>query len=89
VNYTVIVRDRRGETRYIEEYLLDGLVPDRVVALMTCEIADALGLCKICDSGGSRCHVLVWIAPHTFKKYCPVLWHDAFKPASWKVGDLA
>lgn len=77
------------DARWVREAVLDGIVPARVVALMTCESADSLGLCRICDSDGARCHVLVNIGPHTYEKYCPVLWHDAFKPSSWRVEDLA
>lgn len=86
MQYMVAVKP---DARWIREAMLDGIVPDHVVALMTCESADALGLCRICDSGGARCHVLVNIGPRRYAKYCPVLWHDAFKPTSWRVEDLA
>jgi len=85
--YEVIVKSKGGP-EHIQENLLDGIVPPHVVDLMTVESADDLGLCKLCDCGGARCHVLVWYAQNSYLKYCPVLWHDAFKPASWKVADL-
>jgi hypothetical protein len=88
MHYMVIVRDRKGEPFWLHEDLLDGLVPDRVIDLMTCEVAEDFGLCAICESGGRRCHVMLWIAPHCYAKYCPVLWHDVFKPTTWKVEEL-
>jgi hypothetical protein len=84
----VSVRDRRGNAKWLKEYLLDGLIPEETISHMKCEMADELGLCAICDSGGARCHVLVPVAPHSFAKYCPVLWHDVFKPSTWKVENL-
>lgn len=88
MHYWVMVRDKDRGTRYQHEYLLDGLIGQHVIDAMTCEIADELGLCKICNSHGARCHVMVEIARHAYKKYCPVLWHDVFRPKTWIVKDL-
>ncbi len=88
MQYEVIVRDHKNGHRRISEALLDGIVEQHVIDAMTCETAEDLGLCKICDSQGARCHVMLWVRPHTYAKYCPVLWHDVFKPGSWKVEDL-
>jgi hypothetical protein len=85
----VIVKDRQKGHRFHQEDLLDGIVPDHVIDLMSREVVrDDLKLCEICESEGARCHILLWIAPNTYAKYCPVLWHDVFKPTSWKVKDL-
>ena len=88
MTYWVRVKDAKSGNRIVEESILDGVVSDHVLDAMTCESADDLGLCKICDSEGARCHVMRWIAPNTYKKYCPVLWHDVFKPGSWKIEAL-
>jgi len=85
----VQVKDPHVGNVFLEEDLLDGIVPEHVIELMSLEsVRDELKLCDLCDVQGARCHILVWIAPHTYKKYCPVLWHDVFKPRSWKVEDI-
>jgi hypothetical protein len=88
MTYMVMINDRRGDAKWIEEALLDGIVPVETISHMTVESSDDLGLCKICISGGACCHIMVPIAPHTYTKYCPVLWHDVFHPTKWKVEDL-
>jgi hypothetical protein len=86
MHYMVAVKTDRG-WKHLHDYQLDGIVPEHVVELMSVASAADLGLCENCEQA-YHCHVLVWIAPHTYAKYCPVLWHDVFKPKGWKVEDL-
>ena len=90
MHYMVLVRDRRGEPRWLAEYQLDGLVPEDTIAHMKCDVVDReLGLCGICESRGCRCHILVPTErAGAYGKFCPVLWHDVFRPTSWRVEDL-
>jgi hypothetical protein len=87
MTYMVCVNHRKGPV-WITEALLDGIIPQRVVDLTTCEKAEEMDLCRICDSDGRRCHVLVRTGRSTYAKHCPVLWHDLFHPSSWRVEDL-
>ena len=90
MTYFVNVRDKQHKVRHVEESILDGIIPQHVIDLMLDRVVDEdLQLCRICDVQGRRCHVMVWIKPHTYAKYCPILWHDIFKPRSWTVADLA
>ncbi len=90
MHYWVNCRDpKSGDVRRIDDYMLDGLVPDHVIEAMRDSVADDLGLCRICESGGRRCHVMRWIGRNKWDKFCPVLWHDVFKPLSWRVEELA
>lgn len=62
---------------------LPGIVPDHVIELCKCVVADDLGLCKICNLN-SKCHVI----GEDGTKYCISLFHDTFKP-NWKINDIA
>lgn len=84
----VWILDRKKKPTLFEDDLLDGLIPQKVVDLMTCEKADEMGVCRLCDVQGRRCHIMVQVALSTYQKYCPCLWWDVFKPTAWKVGDL-
>jgi hypothetical protein len=88
MNYFVSIR-RRGEVMVISEDILDGIVPENVVEMMKCTfVENELKLCRICESEGRRGHIMKYVSQYLYAKYCPVLWHDAFKPRSWKVDEL-
>lgn len=80
-------RGEDGEALYFEESLLD-LIPDRVVNLMLVNIADDLGLCKLCDLD-TYCHVMVETFPDSgaWKKLCPILFKDVFNPP-WELDEI-
>jgi hypothetical protein len=83
--YGIILRDRKGHPEWFFDSVLPGLIPDHVFDLMVCDVVDKqLGLCKICDVAGGRCHV---IEQGTGRKLCPVLFVDAVKPP-WTVDQV-
>lgn len=63
---------------------------------MTSRSAEDLGLCRDCSVATHR-NVMVldetsarrgpW--HECFRHYCPVLFHDVFRPRTWKVAELA
>lgn len=61
------------------------LPPDHVLDLMVVDVVDKqLGLCRLCDVQGRRCHV---IEESTGRKLCPVLFVDAVHPP-WTVEEV-
>jgi hypothetical protein len=73
MQYMVIVKVKHPRVGWVHlrEYLLDGLVPDRVIELMKCKVVERdLDLCSICDVQGRRSHVMLWIAPRNTAPYC-------------------
>jgi hypothetical protein len=84
--YGIILLDRHGNGEWFFDSILPGIIPDRVFDLMVCDVVDRqLGLCKLCDVQGQRCHV---IEEGTGRKLCPVLFADAVHPP-WKVDQIA
>ena len=74
-----------GDPFFLHDDFIDGLVPDHVLEMMIClNVRDQLGLCGHCGQD-THCHV---IEHPSGRKYCPILFHDAVKPASWRVEDL-
>ena len=54
------------------------------------DLCEKTGLCEKCNETcdmNTKCHVMRKIAPNTWDKLCPVLFHDAVKP-KWKLKDL-
>jgi hypothetical protein len=88
MTYSVIVRSRDGEPRWITESLLGGLVPPNVIESTLDQRVHDAGICYKCDAEGRRCHVLLHKAKGVYSKHCPVLWWDLFRPRSWKVEEL-
>lgn len=93
IQYQVMVW-RKGEPTLVEDALLPGLIPDRVLQLMVDQFVDReMGLCTGCEVA-CHCHVLVFDVAKSnrhqdvFTKLCPILFHDAVRPLSWKVEDL-
>ena len=85
MHYGITLRRRGGEPYWYREAILDGLVPQRVVDLMVANtVDDELGLCRLCDVQGNRCHVIL---EPSGVKLCPVLFHEVFRPA-WRVADV-
>jgi len=65
--------------------LLPGIIPDRVFDLMVDnQVPELTGMCKQCPWHGCICHV---IEAGSGRKFCPVLFHDAVRPA-WKIEDI-
>lgn len=78
-------RGRHADAFWFEDGILPGLIPDRVFDLMVDTVVDdELGLCKLCDAHGERCHV---VEQGTGKKFCPVLFNDVVRPR-WKVAEV-
>ncbi|MCE5279407.1 MAG: hypothetical protein ABFD92_02160 [Planctomycetaceae bacterium] len=79
MNYWIWLCRRDGSRRVHRDSFLAGLIPQRVIDMLTIAFADGLGLCHGCTMA-SRCHV---IGPDG-TKYCTVLFHDAVRPA-WRI----
>jgi hypothetical protein len=78
-------RGRAADPVWFEDSVLPGLIPDRVFDLMVDTVVDEqLGLCKVCDVAGERCHVVEAV---TGRKFCPVLFADVVRPR-WKVAEV-
>jgi hypothetical protein len=94
--YEVVLR-RGGKIIFFKDYYLDGLVPHHVIDMMWDRFVDEeLGLCENCHEVSNKCHVmqpngeLDYGNPKpvtVYRKLCPVLFHDAFKPP-WKIREL-
>jgi hypothetical protein len=83
--YGILLWDKDGYAEWFFDSILPGLIPDRVFDLMECDVVDkVLGLCRLCDVQGARCHV---IEQGTDRKLCPILFADAVHPP-WKVGQI-
>jgi hypothetical protein len=75
---------RVGDWYFLYDYILPGLIPEHVLEMMRATyVREQLGLCHDCQVA-YQCHV---IEHPTGRKYCPVLFHDAVKPA-WRIEDL-
>ena len=93
-HYSVHIR-RANTVMLIDEASL--FIPDNVLKNMTGTKCKELGLCDGCEMH-CKCHVVVWHATGKYHDngnpqelghiYCPVLFHDAVKPTSWKVNEL-
>jgi hypothetical protein len=87
--YEVVLR-RRGKIIFFKDYLLDGFVPPHVIDMMWDRFVDEeLELCKHCEVA-YQCHVMQpreEKPPYSYRKLCPVLFHDAFNPP-WRIKDL-
>jgi len=73
----------KGTPIWFKDSFLPGIVPDHVIDLLTCQSAEFLGLCKLCELD-CKCHVI----GDDGTKYCIVLFHDAFRP-KWKIKDVS
>ena len=83
--YGIILKTKTGP-EWFEDSILPGLIPDHVFDLMVDRVVDEqLGLCRICDVHGTRCHVIDWSKGG--RKLCPVLFVDAVKPP-WTVDQV-
>ena len=90
--YEVITRGKDGNPAWVRDCILPGIVPDHVFDLMTVEVVERdLGLCRLCDVQGCRCHVFEVLGDYddceVGRKMCPILFHDAVRPR-WKVDDI-
>jgi hypothetical protein len=92
--YGIILRGKDGYPYWFHDAILPGLIPDHVFDRRVCRVVDEqLGLCKICDVQGSRCHVFEEVIDGetgeetTGRKMCPVLFADAVKPP-WRVDQV-
>jgi hypothetical protein len=87
--YGVMVRGKDGYARWVYDSVLPGLIPDHVFDAMVTDVVDDLGLCKLCDVQGARCHVFEEVQDgNGGRKMCPILFHDVVKP-KWKVEDVS
>jgi hypothetical protein len=89
MTYEVVLR-RKNSVIFFKDYCLDGLVPPHVMDMMLFTfVNEELGLCEKCEVA-CQCHVMQPLeeGPHCYRKLCPVLFHDAFKPP-WKIEELA
>jgi hypothetical protein len=83
--YWITLQSKKGAVVF-HDSILPGLIPDHVFDLMVDNVVDKeLGLCRLCDVQGRRCHV---IEEGTGRKFCPVLFVDAVHPP-WKVAQVA
>jgi hypothetical protein len=87
MHYEIMLRDKKGEPYYYEDYILPGIFPESTFEAMHCEVAESLGLCEKCDVQGARCHVLVHVVEYEFQKLCPILFHDVVKPR-WQIAEI-
>jgi hypothetical protein len=86
VRYWFWMKGKKGEPEIFEDWILPGLIPDRVFDLMECnQVPKLCGLCEKCPWHGAIVHV---IESDTGRKFCPVLFYDVVKPKKWKVEDL-
>lgn len=83
MNYWLWLRRRNGDAYAHCDGFLPGLIPTRVLEMLTVAFAEDLCLCREC-SMAPRCHV---IGPRGVK-YCTVLFHDCVRPA-WKMEAVA
>jgi len=83
MTYWIWLRRRSGEPTIHRDSLLPGVIPGRVMLMLSVGFADRMGLCAHCGMAG-RCHV---IGP-AGEKYCTVLFHDAALPR-WRLEDVA
>jgi hypothetical protein len=84
MRYWVWLKGKKG-AEIFEDWVLPGVIPDRVFDLMECsQVPELCGLCAKCPWDGGICHV---IESDTGRKFGPVLFHDAVKP-KWKIEDL-
>ena len=72
-----------------EGYILDGIVPEGTIDLITDPNVDIkLDLCRQCPFSGIITHVMRKIpGREAYRKMCPMLFVDVFKP-SWTVEDI-
>jgi len=94
MTYYIDLKKGKYDYRVFSDYMLDGIIPERTLELMEARNVDEkIGLCALCDVHGVRCHVMVKIpdedTPYgeSYKKLCPVLFHDVIKP-KWKVSQV-
>lgn len=84
--YGIILRGKDGSGYWFHDSFLPGLIPDHVFDLMVDSVVDEqLGLCRLCDVQGARCHVIDWSKGG--RKLCPVLFVDAVHPP-WSVDQV-
>ncbi len=81
---------RRGRVVRIYDSLLPNMIPDRALDMMVVGAVEEMGLCSNCPVA-RHCHVLQPVANtrKVYRKLCPVLFHDAVRPRSWRVEELA
>lgn len=85
--YSILLRDENDWAYWHHDSILPGIVPEHVFDLMVARVVDEqLGLCKLCDVHGARCHVIDDSAGG--RKLCPVLFVDAVHPG-WTVDQVA
>jgi hypothetical protein len=84
--YGIILRANDGSGEWFYDSILSGLIPDHVFDLMVDSVVDKdLGLCRLCDVHGARCHVIDFSKGG--RKLCPVLFVDAVHPP-WTVAQV-
>lgn len=91
--YEIMLRNKNGSPEWRQYVLFDGMIPDSVFDLMTCEVVEhELDLCRLCDVQGARCHVFEIVfdkyGEPIGRKMCPILFADVVKP-EWSVGNVA
>ena len=80
-------KGKKGDPIFFQDSRLD-IFPKRTIDLMEFNQApEKTGICHDCHLD-THCHVMVEIAKDTYRKLCPVLFHDVIKPP-WKLSEIA